>query len=312
MPFIDNDLLWCPDSDGKMVDLSCLDNGPNVVVEQQPQELAELSHSDLHGLVPELEEEEILRQLGDPSLELDNIFAEFDAKVEESTFLSHNIHAVLQVNCDGQESNSPIHSPNDVYMTTVIKKELPVGCYVNSNLTPTSVPTNGGSSVANDNDIFTRPSCERNKTVNSRFSSSVPSSECSTNYMSCASFVFSDSQSGVRKVDSDLFYERKKQINNLLRTRSDQNNNHFFNKVQKSISNPMLRRALSSPQSDVFSTDSSNQTKFFTNDEKLTKILSRSLSVQNNMKNSTNVKIEPVTESLPELSPSTIESTGKF
>ena len=24
MPFIDDDLLWCPDNDGKMVDLSCL------------------------------------------------------------------------------------------------------------------------------------------------------------------------------------------------------------------------------------------------------------------------------------------------
>ena len=24
MPFIDDDLLWCPDNDGRMVDLSCL------------------------------------------------------------------------------------------------------------------------------------------------------------------------------------------------------------------------------------------------------------------------------------------------
>lgn len=24
MPFLDDDLLWCPDSDGRMVDLSCL------------------------------------------------------------------------------------------------------------------------------------------------------------------------------------------------------------------------------------------------------------------------------------------------
>ena len=26
MPFIDDDLLWCPDNDGRMVDLSCLVN----------------------------------------------------------------------------------------------------------------------------------------------------------------------------------------------------------------------------------------------------------------------------------------------
>ncbi len=28
MPFIDDDLLWCPDNDGKMVDLSCLVSAP--------------------------------------------------------------------------------------------------------------------------------------------------------------------------------------------------------------------------------------------------------------------------------------------
>lgn len=77
-----------------MVDLSCLDNGPSVVpVEQQQQpeyvELTELTHTDLHGLVPELEEdEEILKQLGDPSFELDNIFADLDDKIEETAFLA--------------------------------------------------------------------------------------------------------------------------------------------------------------------------------------------------------------------------------
>ncbi|KAH8025686.1 hypothetical protein HPB51_010770 [Rhipicephalus microplus] len=66
MPFIEDDLLWCPNTDGKMVDLSCLDSGPNVLVEPQGDVLQELTHTDLHGLGID-EEEEILQQLSDPN-----------------------------------------------------------------------------------------------------------------------------------------------------------------------------------------------------------------------------------------------------
>lgn len=85
MPFIEDDLLWCPDADGKMVDLSCLDSGPNVIVEHQSDVLTELSHTDLRGLVPEMEEEEeeILKHLNDPGFELDSILADFEAKLED-------------------------------------------------------------------------------------------------------------------------------------------------------------------------------------------------------------------------------------
>ncbi|KAF8784453.1 hypothetical protein HNY73_010129 [Argiope bruennichi] len=69
MPFIADDNLWCQDASGKTVDLSWLDNGPNDDV------LQELSQNDLHGLVPETEEEEILRHISDPSFELESIFA---------------------------------------------------------------------------------------------------------------------------------------------------------------------------------------------------------------------------------------------
>lgn len=75
MPFIEDDLLWCPNTDGKMVDLSCLDSGPNVLVEPQGEVLQELTHTDLHGLGID-EEEEILRQLADPGFEIDAIFAD--------------------------------------------------------------------------------------------------------------------------------------------------------------------------------------------------------------------------------------------
>lgn len=76
MPFIDDDLLWCPDNDGKMVDLSqCLENGGG---------LGELSHSDLTGLVSGLDEEEdIFKQLADSSFELEQFF-DFNEEKEEN------------------------------------------------------------------------------------------------------------------------------------------------------------------------------------------------------------------------------------
>ncbi|GIX73908.1 hypothetical protein CEXT_183491 [Caerostris extrusa] len=50
------------------------DNGPNVDGEQAGDVLQELSQNDLHGLVPETEDEDILRQISDPSFELDSLF----------------------------------------------------------------------------------------------------------------------------------------------------------------------------------------------------------------------------------------------
>uniref|UniRef100_T1JAU5 ETS domain-containing protein n=1 Tax=Strigamia maritima TaxID=126957 RepID=T1JAU5_STRMM len=96
MPFIDDDILWCPHTDGKMVDFSCLDNAPNVVVESQQQEyveLTELTQTDLNGLVPE--ESDGLPDLADPGFELEAIFSDFDEKVEESTFITPSLSAAL-------------------------------------------------------------------------------------------------------------------------------------------------------------------------------------------------------------------------
>jgi E74-like factor 1/2/4 len=99
MPFIDNDLLWCPDNDGKMVDLSaCLQDAASVAVGQQNTAtggLGELSQSDLSSLVPPMPEEQthmgdnddIFKHLTDPSFELDNLLNEFnthDIKQEEN------------------------------------------------------------------------------------------------------------------------------------------------------------------------------------------------------------------------------------
>ncbi|XP_076321099.1 uncharacterized protein LOC143230812 isoform X1 [Tachypleus tridentatus] len=106
MPYVDDDLLWCPDADGKMVDLSCLDSGPNIIVQQQLDVLQELSHTDLHGLVPALEEdEETMRQFSAPYFELDGIFTEIETKVENSGILNQLLTTQPQIN----EIQSSLH-----------------------------------------------------------------------------------------------------------------------------------------------------------------------------------------------------------
>ncbi|RZF39952.1 hypothetical protein LSTR_LSTR002355, partial [Laodelphax striatellus] len=78
MQFIDDDLLWCPDNDGKMVDLSnCLESGTD---------LGELSNSDLSTLVPSLDEEQedLFKQLAETSFELEQFFDFNDGEKEEN------------------------------------------------------------------------------------------------------------------------------------------------------------------------------------------------------------------------------------
>ncbi|XP_049845213.1 ecdysone-induced protein 74EF isoform X1 [Schistocerca gregaria] len=90
MPFIDDDLLWCPDNDGKMVDLSqCLDSGNQQ--EGGGTGLGELSQQDLSGLVGEFEEEvddDLFKQLGDTTFELDTFFPDFVDKEENNNNVS--------------------------------------------------------------------------------------------------------------------------------------------------------------------------------------------------------------------------------
>ncbi|XP_076352222.1 uncharacterized protein LOC143247701 [Tachypleus tridentatus] len=88
MPYSDSDCLWCPDADGKMVDVSCLDSGPNVNVQHQPDVFQEQSHNDLRSVVPELSEEIMRQFLEDPCLELDNIFDDVETKIENSDFIT--------------------------------------------------------------------------------------------------------------------------------------------------------------------------------------------------------------------------------
>ncbi|XP_055528905.1 ecdysone-induced protein 74EF-like [Wyeomyia smithii] len=86
MPFIDDDLLWCPENDGRMVDLqSCLQepNGSN----QQSDTGG--NGCDLNNLEETLcnDSDELLRQLTENTFELEQFFQDFpvtEIKVEEN------------------------------------------------------------------------------------------------------------------------------------------------------------------------------------------------------------------------------------
>lgn len=69
MPFIDDELLWCPDNDGRMVDISA---------NAQGQEITN-NACDLSELDPLCNDsEDILRQLAEHPFELDSFFQEFN------------------------------------------------------------------------------------------------------------------------------------------------------------------------------------------------------------------------------------------
>ncbi|XP_017768843.1 PREDICTED: ecdysone-induced protein 74EF-like [Nicrophorus vespilloides] len=125
MPFIDNDLLWCPDNDGKMVDLSsCLQDAASVAIGQQTTatgggggSLGELSQSDLSSLVPAIQEEQgghmpdtedIFKHLTDPSFELDNLLNEFNSHEIKQEENNNNIP-----NMDHTVSSSSIQQKNN-------------------------------------------------------------------------------------------------------------------------------------------------------------------------------------------------------
>ncbi|KAJ8984617.1 hypothetical protein NQ317_009843 [Molorchus minor] len=91
MPFIDNDLLWSSDHDGKMVGLSSCLQDASVAVGQQNAAtgasgggLGELSQTDLSSLVPPLPEgqmndaDDIFKHLSDTTaIEIESILSEF-------------------------------------------------------------------------------------------------------------------------------------------------------------------------------------------------------------------------------------------
>lgn len=148
MPFIDNDLLWCPDNDGKMVDLSsclqvsalfthqesfnnvtfCLKDAASVAVGQQtaaPQNgggLGELSQSDLSSLVPPIQEgpepmpdtEDIFKQLSETSFEIDNFLNEFNTSEIKVSSVWRLAQANIQkYNFQQEENNNNIPNSNN-------------------------------------------------------------------------------------------------------------------------------------------------------------------------------------------------------
>jgi hypothetical protein len=81
MPFIDDDLLWCPDNDGRMVDLStCLQDAVANANAMNPNGEMPGGSCDLSALDPlSNDSDELLRQLTENTFELDNFFNEFSA-----------------------------------------------------------------------------------------------------------------------------------------------------------------------------------------------------------------------------------------
>ncbi|KAI5699332.1 hypothetical protein M8J76_005119 [Diaphorina citri] len=89
--FIDEDLLWCPDNNGKMVDLSqCLENSNGFGLCQTDLEDLETGLDDGEG--------DIFKQLSDSSFELEQLF-DFNADIKEennnnSVTLNNNKNSV--------------------------------------------------------------------------------------------------------------------------------------------------------------------------------------------------------------------------
>ncbi|KAG5895319.1 hypothetical protein JTB14_000591 [Gonioctena quinquepunctata] len=117
MPFIDNDLLWSSDHDGKMVDLSSCLQDASVAIGQQNAAigasggLGELSQSDLSSLVPPLPEghmtdtEDIFKHLSDTTaIEIESILSEFS----QTTYIKQEENNNIP-NCNNDDSVSSSH-----------------------------------------------------------------------------------------------------------------------------------------------------------------------------------------------------------
>ncbi|XP_072390594.1 uncharacterized protein Eip74EF isoform X1 [Diabrotica undecimpunctata] len=114
MPFIDNDLLWSSDHDGKMVDISSCLQDASVAIGQQnaatgANGLGELSQSDLSSLVvpvmhdPNMADEDIFKHLSDTTaIEIESILRD----ISQTTYIKQE-----EPNSSHDESDA--HSPSD-------------------------------------------------------------------------------------------------------------------------------------------------------------------------------------------------------
>ncbi|XP_059620323.1 ecdysone-induced protein 74EF-like [Phlebotomus argentipes] len=123
MPFIEDELLWCPDNDGRMVDISaCLQDAVTANTTNQNQEVAGGS-CDLSSLDPLCNDsDEILRQLAENPFELDSFFSDFSAvevKQEENNndlSVDPNDSPTYLTNC--QSASAPTSLPLQAVSTS--------------------------------------------------------------------------------------------------------------------------------------------------------------------------------------------------
>ncbi|KAJ8932976.1 hypothetical protein NQ314_014308 [Rhamnusium bicolor] len=130
MPFIDNDLLWSSDHDGKMVDLSSCLQDASVAIGQQNAAtgtngggLGELSQSDLSSLVPPMPEgpmsdtDDIFKHLSDTTaIEIENILSEFS----QTTYIKQEENNNIP-NTNGDE---PVSSSNLLQKSAQVMLEM--------------------------------------------------------------------------------------------------------------------------------------------------------------------------------------------
>lgn len=94
MPFIDDELLWCPDNDGRMVDISANPQGQEITG----------NTCDLSELDPLCNDsEEILRQLAEHPFELDSFFQEFNGVDVKVRITNNNKRKIKRKQKKGNE-----------------------------------------------------------------------------------------------------------------------------------------------------------------------------------------------------------------
>ncbi|GAB0100174.1 ecdysone-induced protein 74EF [Sergentomyia squamirostris] len=138
MPFIEDELLWCPDNDGRMVDISaCLQDAVTASTTNQNQEIAGGS-CDLSSLDPLCNDsDEILRQLAENPFELDSFFSDF-SNVEVKQEENNNDLPVDQ-------SDGPAYLPNCQSATAQNSLQMPA--------TSTSANTIAGIAAASQAEV---------------------------------------------------------------------------------------------------------------------------------------------------------------
>ncbi|XP_076312315.1 uncharacterized protein LOC143225944 isoform X4 [Tachypleus tridentatus] len=231
MPFVDDDLFWCADVDGRMVDLTCLDSGPNVIVKRQPEDLQDLDDTDLETLESRLEEEQedIFHQLSAPGLNLDYLLTNIDIKAESiinPCFYSESLCEIPSSNerkkiwRSDNDGFARVNCPSAPSEFSEVSSSTAINCIEEFQVTP---PSQLISSFFSNTP--SKQNCPLNtETSLSTFQSNVKANECvkvpGFNSIKCGSLPPSPADSGVSDLESSSGHistdESKNRLQKLL------------------------------------------------------------------------------------------------